>query len=47
MDTFSRLWIEHFIHQLGHEITARTHVYWSPPSKDLHDGLVCVKTNTL
>jgi hypothetical protein len=26
-DTFSRLWIDDFLRKLGHDITARTHVY--------------------
>jgi hypothetical protein len=45
MDTFARIWIEDLIRQLGHEITSRTHVYWSPHGKDLLDGLSCVESD--
>jgi hypothetical protein len=39
VDTFSVLWIEDFLKQLGHEITASVHVYWCFPGKDIRDGL--------
>jgi hypothetical protein len=45
-DTFSRLWIDDFLRQLGHDITARTHVYWSPPGMEINDGLICIRNDS-
>jgi hypothetical protein len=44
-DTFSRLWIENFLRKLGHDITTRTHVYYSLPGKEINDGLICIRND--
>ena len=43
VDTFSLLWIEDFLKELGHEIDDMLHIYWCMPGKTLTDGLVCIE----
>ena len=42
-DTFSLLWIEDFIKELGHESDDRVHVYWCMPGRAITDGLVSIE----
>ena len=44
-DTFSVLWIQDFLKQLGHTIDERTHVYWCLPRKGIQDGLKLIQTD--
>ena len=42
-DTWSILWIEDILKQLGYEMDGKLCVYWSPPWKEICEGLVCIQ----
>jgi hypothetical protein len=44
IDTFSRLWIDDFLGQLGVVIDSTTFLYWSPTG-GLDQGLVCIQSD--
>ena len=44
-DTFSVLWIQDFVKQLGHPDNGRTHVYWMSPGKGIEEGFFCIESD--
>jgi hypothetical protein len=44
-DTWSLLWIEDILKQLGYAIEEKLHVYWCLPGKDISEGLVLIKSD--
>lgn len=42
-DTWSILWIDEILKQLGYERDGRLQVYWCKPDKALSDGLLCIQ----
>ncbi|KAM0886359.1 hypothetical protein ACQ4PT_029736 [Festuca glaucescens] len=44
-DTWSLLWIEDILKQLGYAIDEKLHVYWCLPGKDISEGLVLIKSD--
>lgn len=44
-ETWSLLWIEDILQQLGYKKDGKLHVYWgwSPPGKEICEGLVCIE----
>jgi hypothetical protein len=38
-DSWSLLWIDDFIEELGHQKTVKTKLYWLLPGKEINDGL--------
>uniref|UniRef100_A0A8R7QA95 Transposase MuDR plant domain-containing protein n=1 Tax=Triticum urartu TaxID=4572 RepID=A0A8R7QA95_TRIUA len=44
VETWSPLWIYHFVGQLGHD-PARVELYWLLPGKHLHDGLRIIQSD--
>ncbi|KAM0866610.1 hypothetical protein ACQ4PT_042521 [Festuca glaucescens] len=44
-DTWSLLWIEDILKQLGHVIDEKLHVYWCLPGKAICEGLVLIKSD--
>ncbi|KAM0833012.1 hypothetical protein ACQ4PT_064509 [Festuca glaucescens] len=44
-DTWSLLWIEDILKQLGHVIDDKLHVYWCLPGKTICEGLVLIKSD--
>jgi hypothetical protein len=44
-NTWSMLWIEDILKQLGYVIDENLHVYWCPPGKDICKGLVLIKSD--
>jgi hypothetical protein len=44
-ETWSNLWIDDILQQLGYERDRKLHVYWLLPDKDLIDGLVPIVTD--
>lgn len=44
VETWSPLWINHFVGQLGHD-PARVELYWLLPGKHLHDGLRTIQSD--
>lgn len=41
--TWSILWIDDLLSQMGYERDGRMHVYWCQLGKDITDGLVCIE----
>ena len=44
-ETWSLLWVEEFLKQLGYEKDDKMHVYWQLPGKNICDGLVCMQSD--
>jgi hypothetical protein len=42
-ETWSLLWIEDILQQLGYERDGKLHVYWSPPGKEICEGLLRIE----
>jgi hypothetical protein len=44
-ETWSILWIDEMLKQLGYERDGMLHIYWSPPGMAICEGLVCIETD--
>jgi hypothetical protein len=44
-DTWSLLWIEDILKQLGYAIDDKLHVYWCMPGRNIFEGLVLLKSD--
>jgi hypothetical protein len=44
-DSWSLLWIEDILKQLGYEIDEKLHIYWCLPGKAICEGLVLIKSD--
>jgi hypothetical protein len=42
-ETWSILWIDDILQQLGYERDGKLHVYWSPAGREICEGLVCLE----
>ena len=45
-DTWSILWLQDILQQLGYAMEGRCHVYWSPPWKEIHERLFCIERDS-
>jgi hypothetical protein len=46
-ETWSTLWIDDIPQQLGYERDGKLHVYWSPPGREICEGLVCLERDAV
>ena len=45
-DTWSSLWLDDFVEEIGYERNQMMNFYWCLPGKDVTDGLRAIKNNS-